>query len=73
MNSSGNVYECRTRTEKGKNLYEELITNNWIESKPIEGVKPGLPLLQKIAGSKKNNSKKHINARLEKSERVPLY
>ena len=61
------------RTEKGKNLYEDLIANNLIESKSIEGVKPGLRLLQKIAGLKKKNSKKHINARLEKSERVPNY
>lgn len=61
------------RTEKGKELYEELISNNLIESKPIEEVKPGLPLLQRIAGSKKNNSKKHINSRLEEKKRVPNY
>jgi coenzyme F420 hydrogenase subunit beta len=61
------------RTEKGKELYEELISSNMIESKPIEDVKPGLPLLQRIAGSKKNNSKKHITAKLEENERVPIY
>ena len=61
------------RTEKGKELYEELISNNLIESKPIEEVKPGLSLLQRIAGSKKNNSKKHINSRLEEKKRVPNY
>ncbi len=61
------------RTEKGKELYEELIANNMIESKPIEDVKPGLPLLQRIAGSKKNNSKKHINSKLEENKRVPNY
>ena len=61
------------RTEKGKELYEELISSNLIESKPIEDVKPGLPLLQRIAGSKKNNSKKHINSKLEENKRVPNY
>jgi coenzyme F420 hydrogenase subunit beta len=61
------------RTEKGKELYEELIANNMIESKPIEDVKPGLPLLQRIASSKKSNSKKHIKAKLEENKRTPNY
>ncbi|MHA1916450.1 MAG: Coenzyme F420 hydrogenase/dehydrogenase, beta subunit C-terminal domain [Promethearchaeota archaeon] len=61
------------RTERGKELYEELVSNNLIESKPIDEVKPGLPLLQRIAGSKKNNSKKHINSKLEENKRVPNY
>ena len=57
------------RTEKGKMLYENLISNNLIESKPISG----LPLLQKIAGSKKKNCKKHISSRLNENLRVPYY
>ncbi len=61
------------RTEKGKNLYNELINSDLIESKPIEQVKPGLPMLQKIAGSKKTKSKKHINLKLEEKKRVPNY
>ncbi|MFW9941149.1 MAG: Coenzyme F420 hydrogenase/dehydrogenase, beta subunit C-terminal domain [Candidatus Thorarchaeota archaeon] len=61
------------RTEKGKELYDELVSSNLIESKPIEEVKPGLPLLQRIAGSKKTNSKKHINSKLEENKRVPNY
>jgi coenzyme F420 hydrogenase subunit beta len=61
------------RTEKGKILYENLISNNLIESKPIEKVKPGLPLLQKIAGSKKKKCKKHISSRLNENLRVPYY
>ncbi|MFX0036459.1 MAG: Coenzyme F420 hydrogenase/dehydrogenase, beta subunit C-terminal domain [Candidatus Hermodarchaeota archaeon] len=61
------------RTERGKNLYNELIKNNLIESKPIEEVKPGLPMLQKIAGSKKTKSMKHINLKLEEKKRVPNY
>ncbi|MHA1883962.1 MAG: Coenzyme F420 hydrogenase/dehydrogenase, beta subunit C-terminal domain [Promethearchaeota archaeon] len=61
------------RTERGKELYEELVSNKLIESKPIEEVKPGLPLLQRIAGSKKNNSKKHIDSKLAENKRVPNY
>ena len=61
------------RTRKGKELYDKLLSNNLIESKALVDVKPGLPLLQRIAGSKKNNSKKHINARLEENKRVPHY
>ncbi|MHA2401052.1 MAG: Coenzyme F420 hydrogenase/dehydrogenase, beta subunit C-terminal domain, partial [Promethearchaeota archaeon] len=61
------------RTERGKELYEELVSNKLIESKPIEEVKPGLPLLQRIAGSKKYNSKKHIDSKLAENKRVPNY
>ncbi|MFX1477613.1 MAG: Coenzyme F420 hydrogenase/dehydrogenase, beta subunit C-terminal domain, partial [Promethearchaeota archaeon] len=61
------------RTEKGKKLYNNLIKNKLIESKPIGEVKPGLPLLQKVAGSKKSKSKKHINSKKEENKRVPNY
>jgi coenzyme F420 hydrogenase subunit beta len=61
------------RTEKGKELYGELIKNNLIESKPISEVKPGLPLLEKVANSKRNQSKKHINSKLKENMRVPNY
>ncbi|MFX1409196.1 MAG: Coenzyme F420 hydrogenase/dehydrogenase, beta subunit C-terminal domain [Promethearchaeota archaeon] len=61
------------RTEKGKKLYENLVSNKLIESKPIENVEPGLPLLQKVAGSKKNKCKKHITSRSNENLRVPQY
>ncbi len=61
------------RTEKGKQLYDELLANKLIDSKPISEVKPGLPLLLRVAGSKKNKSKKHISLKLEKNQRVPIY
>jgi coenzyme F420 hydrogenase subunit beta len=61
------------RTEKGKELYKKLINNKLIESKPIEEIKPGLPLLKKIASSKNTKSKKHINLKLEENKRVPNY
>jgi len=61
------------RTEKGKKLYEELIINDLIESKKIEDVKPGLPLLQRIAGIKKNTCKKHITEKEKENKRFPKY
>ncbi len=61
------------RTEKGKELYNELINNKLIESKPIADVKPGLPLLQRIAGSKKSTCKKHVKSKVEENKRFPYY
>ena len=61
------------RTEKGKKLYNELIANKLIESKPIKEVKPGLPLLKKIAGSKRTKCNKHILSNKDKNKRFPNY
>lgn len=61
------------RTDKGEKLYKELLDNDLIESKAIEDVKPGLPLLLKIAGSKKNKCRKHVEMKLKQYERVPNY
>ncbi len=61
------------RTQKGKELFEALINNDLIESKPIEEVKPGLELLKKTAIGKKKNSYKHIIKKLEQNKKVPIY
>ena len=61
------------RTDKGKELYDGLIKEGLIESKDAKDVKPGLPMLQKIAGIKKNGCKKHITAKKEANERYPEY
>ncbi len=61
------------RTEKGKQLYNELLSNKLIESKPISEVKPGLPLLKRIANSKKKNCRNHINKKKENNVRIPIY
>jgi coenzyme F420 hydrogenase subunit beta len=61
------------RTEKGKNLYNNLISSGLIESKPIDVVKPGLPLLLKIAGSKRSKCNKHISSKIQENKRFPLY
>ena len=61
------------RTPKGKELYEELLENGLIESKKIKDVKPGLPLLERVAKSKKTKCKNHVNAHLAEQRRVPYY
>ncbi len=61
------------RTEKGKQLYNDLITNDLIESKPIQDVKPGLPLLIRVANSKRTKCEKHIAAKNEENKRAPSY
>ncbi|MGQ4872849.1 MAG: Coenzyme F420 hydrogenase/dehydrogenase, beta subunit C-terminal domain [Promethearchaeia archaeon] len=61
------------RTNKGKQLFNDLIKNDLIEYKPIEEVKPGLQLLLKIAAGKRNKAKKHINSKMEKNQKYPQY
>lgn len=61
------------RTPKGEELYNALIENDLIESKHAEEVKPGLPLLNRIAGIKKNKCMKHVNSKKEKNEKYPFY
>jgi len=61
------------RTEVGKELYNKLIENDLIESKDISEVKPGLPLLEKIAKIKKNKCNKHIAKKKEENLRFPRY
>jgi coenzyme F420 hydrogenase subunit beta len=61
------------RTAKGKELYEELIKEGLIESKKLEDVKPGLPLLERVAKSKKTKCNKHLEAHLAEKRRVPYY
>ncbi|MFX1276107.1 MAG: Coenzyme F420 hydrogenase/dehydrogenase, beta subunit C-terminal domain [Promethearchaeota archaeon] len=61
------------RTEKGKELYDELIEHDLIESKDINDVKPGLPLLSKIAGNKRKKCENHVNSKINSNQRFPRY
>ena len=61
------------RTEVGKELYNKLIENDLIESKELSEVKPGLPLLERVATSKRNKCKKHIDKKKEENLRFPRY
>jgi coenzyme F420 hydrogenase subunit beta len=46
-----------TRTKKGEKLYKEAVKSGLIESKKLKEVKPGQPLLERIAGIKRKNCK----------------
>jgi len=61
------------RTERGKELYEALLKNDLIESKNLDEVKPGLPLLEKVAASKKNKCITHIAKKKSEHLRTPSY
>ncbi|MHA1726917.1 MAG: Coenzyme F420 hydrogenase/dehydrogenase, beta subunit C-terminal domain [Promethearchaeota archaeon] len=61
------------RTQKGKKLYDELIENDFIESQKFENNSPNLSLLFRIANSKKNRCKKHLESKEKNSLRHPLY
>ena len=61
------------RTQIGKELYQGLIKNDLIESKKIKDVKPGLPLLEKVAKSKRNKCTKHIDKKKNDKIRYPQY
>jgi coenzyme F420 hydrogenase subunit beta len=61
------------RTEKGKQLFEELLSNDLIESKPLGDVKPGLSLLLRVANSKRIKCKKHITTKKDENKRAPSY
>ncbi len=61
------------RTQKGKELFNELLKKKLIESKDIDDVKPGLPMLAKIANIKQNKCIKHVNSIKESNKRYPNY
>lgn len=61
------------RTDTGKELYNKLIENDLIESKALADVKPGLPLLERIAKSKRNKCIKHIDEKKDENIRFPQY
>jgi coenzyme F420 hydrogenase subunit beta len=61
------------RTKKGEDLFNKLIEKDLVEYKTINDVKPGLPLLEKIAKSKKTKSNKHIANKKSNNLRTPIY
>ena len=46
-----------TRTKIGEKIYKEAIKAGLIESKSLQEIKPGQPLLERIAGIKRKNCK----------------
>ncbi|REE28097.1 coenzyme F420-reducing hydrogenase beta subunit [Methanothermobacter defluvii] len=54
-----------TRTDSGDSIFKQAVEVGIFETKPIEEVKPGLGLLEKLSAQKKEKAEKNIAARKE--------
>ncbi|AAB85777.1 coenzyme F420-reducing hydrogenase, beta subunit [Methanothermobacter thermautotrophicus str. Delta H] len=54
-----------TRTDSGDSILKQAVEAGIFETKPIEEVKPGLGLLEKLSAQKKEKAEKNIAARKE--------
>ena len=54
-----------TRTDAGDSIFKQAVEAGIFETKPIEEVKPGLGLLEKLSAQKKEKAEKNIAARKE--------
>ncbi|MDR2829557.1 MAG: coenzyme F420 hydrogenase subunit beta [Methanobrevibacter sp.] len=61
-----------SRTETGDSIFKKAVEAGVIETKPIDSVKPGLGLLEKIANGKKTNATDEIKKRVEMGLPVPF-
>ncbi len=51
------------RTEKGEEIFNKMVEEGYFKIKPIEEVKPGLGLVEKLAKTKKDKNSKEIEHR----------
>ncbi len=61
-----------TRTDAGDSIFKQAVEAGIFETKPIEEVKPGLGLLEKLAAQKKEKAEKNIAARKEMGLPTPF-
>ncbi|MGB9837398.1 coenzyme F420 hydrogenase subunit beta [Methanothermobacter sp.] len=61
-----------TRTDAGDSIFKQAVEAGLFETKPIEEVKPGLGLLEKLAAQKKEKAEKNIAARKEMGLPTPF-
>ncbi len=59
------------RTAKGEEIFNKMVEDGYLEVKPIEEVKPGLGLVEKLALTKKEKNMKEIEHRKEIGLPVP--
>jgi coenzyme F420 hydrogenase subunit beta len=57
IGSQGGWSTVITRSKEGEDLYKAVIKAGLIESKSLKEVKPGQPLVERIAGIKRKNCK----------------
>ena len=60
-----------TRTDAGVDIFSAAVDAGLIETKPMDDVKPGLGLLEKLAKGKKDKSKKEIERRAKMGVMTP--
>jgi len=60
-----------TRTDAGDSVFKMAVDAGLIETKPMEDVKPGMGLLEKIATDKKTKNQKTIDDRIAMGLPVP--
>ena len=53
-----------TRTDDGNSIFKAAVSAGLIETKPMDDVKPGLELLEKLANGKKDKGRKEIERRV---------
>jgi len=61
-----------TRTDAGDSIFKQAVEAGLFETKPIDEVKPGLGLLEKLAAQKKEKAEKNIAARKEMGLPTPF-
>lgn len=61
-----------TRTDAGDSIFKQAVEAGLFETKPIEEVKPGLGLLEKLSAQKKEKAEKNIAARKEMGLPTPF-
>ncbi|KXA94883.1 hypothetical protein AKJ37_00050 [candidate division MSBL1 archaeon SCGC-AAA259I09] len=60
-----------TRTDVGEEAFQRTIEAGDLESEPLENVKPGLGLIEKLSNKKKQGRKEEIERRKESEEPIP--
>ena len=60
-----------TRTEDGNSVFKAAVSAGLIETKPMDEVKPGLPLLEKLAKGKKDKNNAERERRAKMGVKVP--
>jgi len=60
-----------TRTDDGDSIFKAAVDAGLIETKPMDDVKPGLPLLEKLAKGKKDKNTAERERRAKMGVRIP--
>ena len=60
-----------TRTDAGDSVFKAAVDAGLIETKPMDDVKPGLPLLEKLAKGKKDKNTAERERRAKMGVRIP--